>query len=88
MAGAGRYLYCIIRCGEERSFPNVAPLGGGQGPVYTLAQQGLAVAVSDAREESYEGTRANMLAHQRVQERVMQEFTLLPVRFGTVSGGA
>ncbi|MBI4339637.1 MAG: GvpL/GvpF family gas vesicle protein, partial [Chloroflexi bacterium] len=38
--------------------------------------------------ESYEGTRANMLAHQRVQERVMQEFTLLPVRFGTVSGGA
>ncbi|MBI2855331.1 MAG: GvpL/GvpF family gas vesicle protein [Chloroflexi bacterium] len=83
--GLGKYLYCIIRCSEERTFEDVAPIGDANGPVHTVACDGLAAVVSDTVEEEYDSTRANMLAHERVQERVMTEFTLLPVRFGTVA---
>ncbi|MBF8267908.1 MAG: GvpL/GvpF-family gas vesicle protein 1 [Dehalococcoidia bacterium] len=84
----GRYLYCIIRCSEERTFEDAVPIGDQPGPVYTVSQDGLAVVVSDTLARDHETTRANMLAHQRVQERVMKEFTLLPVRFDTVAKGA
>lgn len=88
MTQVGKYLYCIIRCSEERSFDDVAPIGDANGPVHTIPHNGLAVAVSDSPVEEYESTRTNMLAHERVQERVMQEFTLLPVRFSTVTRGS
>lgn len=87
MSQGGKYLYCIIRCGEERAFGDAAPIGGDSGSVYALPHQGLAVVVSDAGTDQYDISRANMLAHQRVQERVMQELTVLPVRFGTVANG-
>jgi len=42
--------------------------------------------VSDSPQTTpLESNRPNLLAHQRVQERVMGEFPLLPVRFGTVA---
>ena len=88
MSQGGKYLYCIIRCEEERAFGGVAPIGGDSGSVYAVPYQGLAVVVSDAGTDDYDITRANMLAHQRVQERVMQELAVLPVRFGTVANGA
>ena len=56
--------------------------------MYSVPYNGLAVVVSDSPVEEYEVTQANMLAHERVQERVMREFTLLPVRFGTVADPA
>lgn len=85
---AKKYLYCIIGRGEERAFGDVAPMGGDTGCVYTASHQGLAVVVSDVEsEEQYDATRAHMLVHQRVQERVMEEMTVLPVRFGTVAEG-
>lgn len=83
----GKYLYCIIRCAEERAFADVAPLGDTRGPVHTVPQDGLAMVVSDGASGEYRATRAHMQAHQKVQERVMHEYTLLPVRFGTVAGG-
>ena len=85
MAHLGKYLYCIIRCSEERTFEDVAPVGDANGPVHTVPQDGLAVVVSDTPVKDHETTRANMLAHERVQERVMRDFTLLPVRFGSVT---
>jgi hypothetical protein len=36
----------------------------------------------------YEPSRRNMMAHTLVLEEVMQEFAILPVRFGTVAPGA
>ena len=87
MTAVAKYLYCIIRCGEERAFGDVALIGGDSGSAYTISHQELAVVVSDAGTDQYDITRANMLAHQRVQERVMQELNVLPVRFGTVANG-
>ena len=85
MAGLGKYLYCIIRASEERTFDDVVPIGDAPGPVHTVSHNGLAAVVSDSPLTEYEVTRANMVAHQSVQESVMRDFTLLPVRFGTVT---
>jgi hypothetical protein len=81
-----KYLYCIIKCSRERSFNGVQAVGGRGDEVHTVGFKDLAVVVSDSPDMKYDVTRANMMAHQRVIERVMDEgFTVLPVRFGTVT---
>ncbi len=82
---SAHYLYAIIRWPPGRTFDGISLVGPAGGPVYPITHNGLAAVVSDATVTEYDSTRANLLAHQRVLERVMQEFTLLPVRFGTVT---
>ena len=53
--------------------------------MHTVCYEGLAAVVSDSHTMKYETTRAHMTAHETVLESVMREFTLLPVRFGTVT---
>jgi len=84
MVEPGKYLYCIIPCPEDRTFEVVA-IGGEEAGVHALCHKGLAAVVSDSPVNQYECTRRNTMAHQRVLETVMREFTLLPVRFGTVA---
>lgn len=84
----GKYLYGIVRSSSgERNFDGVAAIGNPGGSVHTVCQNGLAMVVSDATAAEYPTTRTNLLAHERVQERVLQECTVLPVRFGTVAAG-
>ena len=82
-----KYLYCIIPCADERTF-DVPAIGNGGGPVHTICHQELAVVVSGSPQTRYESTRQNMITHEKVLERVMREFTLLPVRFDTVTDSA
>ena len=62
------------------------PIGLGAEPadVYTIARGDLAAVVSDAPLEVLDPTRDNVLAHQRVNETVMKQDTVLPMSFGTV----
>jgi len=53
--------------------------------VYTIHWQDLAAIVSDSPIVKYPVTRNNSMAHQQVLEKVMQEFTVLPVRFCTIA---
>ncbi|GAG50784.1 unnamed protein product, partial [marine sediment metagenome] len=78
-----KYLYCIIKCSEERSF-NGIPAIGGDG-IHTVVFGDLACVVSDSTDIKYDSTRANMMAHETVIEQVMKEFTVLPIRFSTVT---
>ncbi|MBI4302637.1 MAG: GvpL/GvpF family gas vesicle protein [Chloroflexi bacterium] len=87
VAELGKYLYCIIRCQQDRTF-NEAGINDNGGSIYTISYRGLAAVVSDTPVKRYESTRQNMMAHERVLERVMKEFTILPVRFGTVADSA
>ncbi len=80
----GKYLYCIIRCSEPREF-TCRGIGDGGDLVYTVNAGDLAAVVSDSPEIEYERSRRNMLSHTLVLEEVVQEFTALPVRFGTVA---
>jgi len=80
-----KYLYCVIASGEERSF-DAAAMGDNGAGVHTVVFQDLAMVVSDSANQKYEHTRANLLAHEKVIERVMKEgFTVLPVRFGRLT---
>jgi hypothetical protein len=69
--GKGRYVYCIVRSDQPLMF---GPIGIGEepAPVYTVRCDDLSAVVSD------------VLAHQRVNETVMREHTVLPMSFGTV----
>lgn len=79
----GKYVYCIIPCAEDREF---GPLGIGEdaGAVYTLRYGDLAAVVSDTPLRIYDPTRENVLAHEMVNKTVMEEYTVIPMSFGTM----
>ncbi len=84
--GEGRYIYGIIAADQRREF---GPIGIGErgDVVYTLPHQDVAAIVSSSPIVKYPVTRENSLAHARVLEKVMGEYTVLPVRFCTIADG-
>lgn len=87
MEREGKYIYCVIGTKQERNF---GPIGiGGRGDeVLTIGYDDLSMVVSDSPMTKYVVSRENMLAHERVIEEVMKEFTVLPVRFCTIAASA
>ncbi len=86
MTEVGQYIYAIIETDREAHFGDVS-VGKQNSEIYTIVQDGLGAVVSDSPIKQYPVTRANTMAHQKVMERVMQQYPMLPVRFGTVSEG-
>jgi hypothetical protein len=82
-ANEGKYVYCIIRAERPLSF---GPLGIGADPadVHTVNFREIAAVVSNTPMVVQDPTRDNVLAHQRVNETVMQQHTVIPMSFGTV----
>ncbi len=80
----GSYIYGIIATSERREFG--APGIGERGDiVYTLPYQNLAAIVSRSPIVKYAVTRDNSLAHARVLDKALEEYTVLPVRFCTIA---
>ncbi len=79
----GKYVYCIIEANEPLRF---GPIGIGAAPsdVYTVHYKNLAAVVSEAPLEVLDSTREHVLAHERVNETVMREHTVIPMSFGTI----
>jgi Gas vesicle synthesis protein GvpL/GvpF len=79
----GQYVYCIIPATRPLKF---GPIGIGAEPaeVETVHYEGIAAVVSDTPVESFDATRENVLAHERVNEAVMRQHTVIPMSFGTV----
>lgn len=79
----GKYVYCVIYADKPLSF---GPLGIGTEPadVHTVNYHDIAAVVSDTPIAVHEPTRANVLAHERVNETVMRDHTVIPMSFGTV----
>jgi hypothetical protein len=82
-ASRGKYVYCIIEAPDALKF---GPIGIGADPsdVYTVHYRNLAAVVSDAPLEVLDSTRENVLAHERVNETVMRDHTVIPMSFGTI----
>ena len=80
---SGKYVYCIVQTKEPRRF---GPIGIGSEPaeVHTVNFKDIAAVVSDTPLEVYDPTRENVLAHERVNEVVMRDFTVIPMSFSTV----
>lgn len=83
-AKEGKYIYCVIDSNQPQSF---GPLGiGGRGDdLHTVCFDGISAVVSDAPIKKYRVSRENSLAHEKAIEKVMAEYTALPVRFATVA---
>lgn len=81
-----QYLYCIVRCREPRTFDTLG-MGERGDVVHTINFQDLAVVTSDSPKKRYDNTRRNMMAHMRVLDEVMADFTVLPIRFDSVAPG-
>ncbi|HVH56567.1 MAG TPA: GvpL/GvpF family gas vesicle protein [Vicinamibacterales bacterium] len=79
----GKYVYCIIKSEQLLAF---GALGIGSEPahVQTVNYRDLAAVVSSTSLVVQDPTRDNVLAHQRVNETVMQQHTVIPMSFGTV----
>jgi hypothetical protein len=79
----GKYVYCIIHSEEDLSFGR-AGIGVEPAEIHTVKYRDIAAVTSDTPLEVYDPTRENVLAHERVNELVMQRFTVIPMSFGTV----
>lgn len=82
-ASRGKYVYCIIEASDQLRF---GPIGIGADPseVYSVHYRNLAAVVSDAPLEVLDSTREHVFAHERVNETVMREHTVIPMSFGTI----
>ncbi|SFQ98559.1 GvpL/GvpF family gas vesicle protein [Desulfoscipio geothermicus] len=77
------YLYGVIDYGEAFSFT----VHGSGRKIFNLAVNGLGMVVSPAGAEDGKVLSQNILAHNTVMEYLMDRFTVLPVRFGTLVSG-
>ena len=78
------YLYCFLRESEPQTF-SCKGMGARGDAVTTIHYRDLAAVISSSAVGEYESNRRNMLTHTRVQEEVMQGYSILPVRFNTVA---
>jgi hypothetical protein len=84
MDNAGIYLYCIIRHTGSIEFGPIG-IGSRADRVYTINYKDLCVVVSQSAAMRYEARRVNLTAHSLVLEEVMKQFSILPIRFSTIS---
>src|SRR5437879_5981341 len=80
----GMYVYSIIECAEQRTFGRIG-IGGRGKDVYTVHYKDLAAVVSSTPLVVYDPTRENVLAHEHINEVIIEEgFTPVPMSFGTL----
>ena len=79
----GYYLYGFTDCGSLRDLKSDAVDGNGH--VQNIPFQGIGILCSPVNGKQLRPNRSNLLAHQKVLETWMGEFTILPVRFGVVA---
>jgi hypothetical protein len=82
-AGRGRYVYCIIRSTQPLKFGGIG-MDEQWADVYTINYKDMAAVVSDVPIAPLDSTRENVLAHERVNETVMRDHTVIPMSFGTI----
>jgi hypothetical protein len=80
----GKYIYGIIRNSEPLDY---GPIGIGKRAdrVYGVSYNGITACVSSSPNIIYEARRVNMIAHEKVLEEMMKQFTVLPVQFSTIT---
>src|SRR5512134_2201324 len=79
----GKYVYCVIQSAEPLKFGAVG-IGDNGSEIHTVHYRDLAAVVSDVPLGILDSTRENVLAHERVNEIVMRDHTVIPMSFGTI----
>jgi hypothetical protein len=83
VANEGKYVYCVIKSEHSLGF-GMLGIGVDPAEVHTVHYRDIAAVVSGTPMVALDPTRDNVLAHQRVNETVMQDHTVIPMSFGTV----
>lgn len=85
MSDEGIYIYCITD--SKGASERFGPIGiGDRGDeVYTVCFDGIAAVVSGTPVKKYAVARENLIPHEKAIETVMQNRTVLPVRFCTIA---
>lgn len=83
----GRYIYCVIGTNQEEIKLASPAIGGRGDEVYSISYQDTAAVISASPIMKYPISRENTMAHQKILEELMKDFTVLPVKFGTVASG-
>ena len=86
MSDEGKYIYCVINSTEEKDFGNMG-IGDRGDKVHSVCYQDIAAVISNSPVKKYPINRKNILTHQKIMEMLMENYTILPVKFGTVAGG-
>lgn len=81
----GIYLYCIIRHTDSVIEFGHIGIGNRQDRVYTINYKDISMVVSQSAKMRYEARRVNLTSHTLVLEEVMKKFSILPIRFSTIS---
>jgi hypothetical protein len=76
------YVYGVIHVDHKVRFGRIG-IGLEPAEVYTLVFEDIAAVVSDTK-PALAPSRADVIAHQRVNEVVMRDYTVLPMSFGTI----
>ena len=84
MGQEGKYIYCVISTSQDRNFGPMG-IGGEREDVSTVGIDDLAMVVSNHPLGNLVVNADNLLAHERIIEAVMREYTVLPVRFSTIA---
>jgi hypothetical protein len=79
----GKYVYCVIQSADALKFGAVG-IGDNGSEIHTVHYRDLAAVVSDVPLGILDSTRENVLAHERVNEIVMRDHTVIPMSFGTI----
>ncbi len=84
----GFYIYGFVRTGEPQEFGDIG-IGNPASKVQTLGLKDVAAVVSESPYMVYdslakEKTVKDLVTHQFVIEKVMQRFTIVPAKFGTM----
>jgi hypothetical protein len=82
-APRGKYVYCVIQSADALKF-GAAGIGDNTSEIHTIHYRDLAAVVSDVPLGILDSTRENVLAHERVNEIVMRDHTVIPMSFGTI----
>lgn len=87
MLQKGKYIYCIIDSQEEKDF-DVVGIGGRRDRVLSVVFKDIAAVVSDSPVVEYSISKMNTTAHMKVMEMLMNDHTVLPVKFRTIAPGS
>src|SRR4051812_10527935 len=82
-SGKGKYVYCVIQSADALRF-GAGGIGDNGSEIHTIHYRDLAAVVSDVPLGILDSTRENVLAHERVNEIVMRDHTVIPMSFGTI----
>lgn len=76
-----KYIYCLISSKKEASF---GPIGINDEPVFTINYKEIAAVVSNTKDDNFE-VLDHGITHQKVVEKMMSEFCIIPMAFGQIS---